>query len=98
MRKPELEVTELNGLVPIAATCTSCPSERFRVHVPDNLDAKQALKSLQFQFERHVEQAHRIVRDRSKDKTVEVPRRAAVVGKKRRDQIDARKVRDRNKS
>jgi hypothetical protein len=34
-------------------------------------------------------------RDRSKEKTIEVPRRAAVVGKKRRDQIDARKVRDR---
>jgi hypothetical protein len=95
MKKPELEVTESNGPVPLAGTCTSCPSERFHVRVPDNLDAKQALKSLRFQFERHVEQTHRIVRDRSKDKTVEVPRRAAIVGKKRRDQIDARKVRDR---
>lgn len=35
-------------------------------------------------------------RDRSKEKVVEVPRRAAVVLKKRQDELDRRKVRDRN--
>jgi|SRR5580704_12105320 hypothetical protein len=99
MKKPELEITVNNGLVPVEGTCTACRDQRFRVtKPPDILDRMQALKSLKFQFDRHAEQAHKIMRDRSKDRTVEVPRHAAVVGKKRRDQIDARKVRDRGKA
>jgi len=35
------------------------------------------------------------MRDRSKEKTTEVLRHAAVIGKRRRDAVDARKVRDR---
>lgn len=37
-------------------------------------------------------------RDRSKEKTIDVPRRAAEVFKKRQEELDRRKVRDRNNS
>jgi hypothetical protein len=35
--------------------------------------------------------------DRSKEKTIEVPRRAAPILKKRQDQLDSRKARNANK-
>jgi hypothetical protein len=59
MTKPKLEVTENNGTVPIAGTCTSCPTEKFRVKVPDNLDQSAALNSLKNQFEEHFKRVHK---------------------------------------
>lgn len=60
MKKPELHVTVNSGggAIPTEGTCTSCPTEKFRIKVPDNLDRKDALSSLQRQFDQHFKRVH----------------------------------------
>jgi hypothetical protein len=79
MKKPELLVTAHSGAgaLPTEGTCTSCPNEKFRIKVPDNLDRADALKSLQRQFDQHFKRIHiredasqaaaRIVREATED-------------------------------
>ena len=76
MAKPELQITENRGLVPVEGICSLCRAV-FRIKVPENLDKAEALESLKSQFNSHVAQAHeredfsqtaaRIVREATKD-------------------------------
>ena len=58
MKKPELEITESRGPVPVEGICTSCRDVKFRVKVPVSLDRSEALDSLTRQFKRHFEEVH----------------------------------------
>jgi hypothetical protein len=59
MKNPQLQVVANSGPVPVEAVCSLCPNVKFTVKVPELLDAKEAMNSLERQFKTHVAQVHK---------------------------------------